>query len=270
MRTCAALVVLALIVAACGGVAAPRDPFAGEYIAAAAESAVPIAERLTAAFASRHAGVKWTVKDVGSSAAIALVNGGEADAAFLSREPTVEDRTQVQTLGLGFSAQVLVVHPSNPVTGLSRDQLRGIFNGAIKDWSEVGGVPGAILVVLRSAGSPTLVALEPLLRTPGVAYRSDAVMTQDANSMLTVVSSSPRAIGIVSALHLDGRANAPRPIAADGAVPSKANVASGVYAYRRMITLALPLNTSLVRPGAKEFLDFVHGEQGQRVLAELF
>jgi phosphate transport system substrate-binding protein len=138
--------------------------------------------------------VKWTVKDVGSSAAIALVNGGEADAAFLSREPTVEDRTQVQTLGLGFSAQVLVVHPSNPVTGLSKDQLRGIFSGAIKDWSEVGGVPGPILVVLRSAGSPTLVALEPLLRTPGVAYRSDAVMTQDASSMLTVVSSSPRAL----------------------------------------------------------------------------
>jgi phosphate transport system substrate-binding protein len=271
MRRLVVPLALALALAACGGVAAPpADPLAGEYVAAVSESAVPIAERLTSAFAAKHPGMKWTVKDVGSGATLALLRGGEADVGFLSRELTVEDRTQVDALGLGYTAQVLIVHPSNPVTGLGQEQLRGIFSGAISDWSEVGGAPGAILVILRSETSPTRIALDPLLRLPGAAYRPDAISTPDADAMLTAVSASPRAIGMVSALHLLGLANPPRAIAVAGIVPTKANVASGAYPYRRPITLVLPLNTTFIRPGAKAFLDFVHGDEGQRLLRELF
>jgi phosphate transport system substrate-binding protein len=271
MRHLAAAVVLAVVVAACGRAAAPpSDPLAGDFIAAVAESAGPIAERLTASFAAQHPGMTWTVKDVGSAAALVLVKGGEADAAFLSRDITVADRTQVQTYGLGYTGQVLIVHPSNPVTGLSGEQVRGIFSGAITDWREVGGNPGPILVVLRAESSPTRVALEPLLRTPGAAYRADAVVTPDPESMLNAVSVSPRAIGMMSAIHLAGVTNPPRAIAVDGVVPTKQNVASGTYAYRRLITLVFPLNTSLMRPGTKAFRDFVRGEEGLKLLNELF
>ena len=67
-----------------------------------------------------------------------------------------------------------------------------------------------------------------------------------------------------------GLANPPRAIASDGIAPTKANVANGTYAYRRPITLVLRANTSLIRPGAKQFRDWVHGEEGQRILRELF
>src|SRR5258707_3633047 len=178
MRQGAAAVVLALALAACGSaVGPPPDPLAGDYVAVASESAVPIAERLTAAFAQLHPGMRWTVKDVGAAAAIALLDGGDADVGFLSREVTIEDQKQVQAMGLGYVGQVLIVHPANPVTGLSTEQLRGIFGGTIRDWSEVGGSPGAILLVLRPDGSPTRAALDPLLRPPGPAFPSDARAT---------------------------------------------------------------------------------------------
>lgn len=271
MRSLAGLMMLALLAAACGGgAAAPRDPLAGEYVAAVSESAVPIAKRLTMAYAALHPGMTWTVKDVGSAATLALVNGGEADVGFLSRAVTVEDDRVVQSLGIGHTAQVLIVHPSNPVTGLTKDQLRGIYSGAITDWKEVGGTPGPILVVLRAESSPTRTALDPLLRAPGMVYRADAVIPPDADAVLNVVAASPRAIGMLSALHLAGVANAPRAIAIDGVAPTKANVATGTYAYRRPITLVLRVNTSLVRPGARLFRDWVHSEEGQRVLRELF
>jgi phosphate transport system substrate-binding protein len=269
MRLLATAIALAVVVAACGSAAAPSDPLAGDFIAAVSESAGPIAERLTASFAAQHPGTKWTVKAVGSAAALALVKGGEADAAFLSRDITVADRTQVQTYGLGYTGQVLIVHPSNPVTGLSGDQVRGIFTGAISDWREVGGNPGPILVVLRSESSPTRVALEPLLRI-GAGYRADAVMTPDPEAMLNAVTVSPRAIGMMSDAHLAGVPNAPRAIAVDGVMPTRPNVASGTYAYRRLITLVFPLNTSLMRPGTKAFRDFVRGEEGLKILNELF
>lgn len=262
---------LAILAPACGTAAAPaRDPLAGEYVAAVSESAVPIAQRLTTAFAAQHPGMTWAVKDVGSAATIALVNGGEADVGFLSREITVEDERSLQSLGIGYTAQVLIVHPSNPVTSLSKDQLRGIFSGAITDWKAVGGTPGPILVVLRAETSPTRTTLDPLLRAPGSVYRADAIPSPDADALLHLVAASPRAIGMISALHLVGMPNAPRPIALDGVAPTKPNVANGTYVYRRPITIVLRANTSLVRPGTRAFRDWVHSEEGQRTLRELF
>lgn len=270
MPRLAVLMALALSVPACGGTPATRDPLAGEYVAAVSESAVPIAQRLTAAFAAQHPGMTWAVKDVGSAATLALVSGGDADVGFLSRDITVADEKVVQALGIGYTGQVIVVHPANPVTGLSKGQLRGIFSGAITDWKEVGGAPGTILVVLRAESSPTLTALDPLLRAPGTAYRADAVIPPDAEAVLNAVSATPRAIGLLSAQHLVGVAKAPRAIAIDGVAPTKVNVANGTYAYRRPITIVLRVNTSLVRPAAKLFRDWVHSEEGQRILRELF
>ena len=271
MRSVGVLLALVLLAPACGGPATTaRDPLAGDYVAAVSESAVPIAERLTAAFAKQHPGMVWTVKDLGSAATIALISGGEADIGFLSREVTVADEKVVQSLGIGYTAQVLIVHPSNPVTALSKEQLRGIFSGVITDWSEVGGTRGPILVALRAETSPTRTALDPLLRPSGGSYRADAITTSDADAMVNAVAAAPRAIGMVSALHLMGLANPPRAIAIDGIAPTKANVANGTYVYRRPITLVLRANTSLVRPGAKQFRDWVHSEEGQRILRELF
>ena len=271
MRPWAVLMALALLASACGAATAPpRDPLAGEYVAAVSESAVPIAQRLTAAFAAQHPGMSWTVKDVGSAATLALLGSGDADVGFLSREITVDDGKVVQALGIGYIAQVLIVHPSNPITALSRDQLRAIFSGAITDWREVGGTPGLILVLLRAESSPTRTALDPVLRASGAVYRSDAITVPNAEAMVNAVAVAPRAIGMVSAPHLGGVANAPRPIAIDGVAPTKPNVAGGTYAHRRPITLVLRMNTSLVRPGAKLFRDWVHSEEGQRLLREIF
>lgn len=271
MRPLATLMTLAVLGSACGGaVSAPRDPLAGEYVAAVSESAIPIAARLTAAFATQHPGMVWTVKDLGSAATLALIAGGEADVGFISREVTVADEKVVQALGIGYTAQVLIVHPSNPVTALSKEQLRGIFGGGITDWSQVGGTGGTILVALRAESSPTRTALDPLLRPAGASYRPDAITTPDAEAMVNTVAASPRAIGMVSALHLAGLASPLRMVAIDGVAPTKTNTANGVYPYRRPITLVLRANTSLIRPGAKQFRDWVHGEEGQRILRELF
>lgn len=179
---------------------------------------------------------------------------------------TVAGEKVLQPLGIGYTAQVLIVHPSNPVTALSPGQLRGIFSGAITDWSQVGGTAGPILVALRAESSPTRTALDPLLRSSGGSYRADAITPSDADAMVNAVAASPRAIGMVSALHLVGLANPPRAITVDGVAPTKANVANGSYAYRRPITLVLRANTSLIRPGAKLFRDWVHSEEGQRIL----
>lgn len=48
---------------------------------------------------------------------------------------------------------VVITHPSNPVKELTTEQLRGIFSGEIRNWSEVGGNDHPINVVLRNEDS---------------------------------------------------------------------------------------------------------------------
>jgi len=50
---------------------------------------------------------------------------------------------------------VFVVHPKNPVTKLTWEQLKDIHTGKITNWKEVGGTDAAIIVFTDAAASAT-------------------------------------------------------------------------------------------------------------------
>ncbi|HEX9496718.1 MAG TPA: substrate-binding domain-containing protein [Candidatus Limnocylindria bacterium] len=271
MRMFATALVLGFAVAACSGPAVrSADPLAGTYIAATGEAAVPLAEALTKQLATAHPGMTWTVSEVGSSASISLVATGDADVAFITRELTAEDRTMVAATGLGYMGQLIAVNRTNPVVGLSAEQLRGIFGGRITDWSAVGGAPGPIRVFVRQEGSPTRAALDPLLVPAGAKYRADAISVPDASAMANALAASAGGIGMLSAPYVGSEANAPRAITIEGVAPTHENVATGRYAYRRPVYVVVRANESLVRQGARALLDLLRSDEGRRVLAGFF
>lgn len=271
MRTVALALALGLAVVACGGAAAPvADPLAGRYVAATGESAIPLAAALTKRLASAHAGMVWTVSEVGSAASISLVATGDADVGFVTRELTAEDRTLVAATGLGYMGQVIAVNKANPVTGLTTEQLRGIFSGQITDWATVGGAPGPIRVFIRPDTSPTRSALDPLVLGPGGAYRPDAVSVPDASAMLNALAAGVGGIGMLSGPYLTADPASPQSIAVDGVDPTRENVTSGKYRYRRPVYLVTRTNASLVRPGARALLDLLHSDDGRSVLQAFF
>lgn len=272
MRARSVLLIAGLAVAACGGGGGTvtPDPLAGTYIAASGESAVPLAKALTAQLAAGHPGMTWNVAEVGSGAALALASSGEADVAFVTRELTLEDRMTVAATGLGYMGQVFAVNRANPITGLSTDQLRGIFSGTIRDWAAVGGTPGPIRVFIRPDTSPTRAALDPLLFPSGAKYRADAVFVPEASGMRNAIATAASSIGMLSAPYIGTDAAAPRAIAIDGIVPTRENVASAKYQYRRPVYLVVRGNASLVRPGARALLDLLRTDDGRRVLGEYF
>ena len=48
---------------------------------------------------------------------------------------------------IAYDALAVVVHPSNKVSNLTREQLEGIFTGKIKNWKEVGGADMKIVAI---------------------------------------------------------------------------------------------------------------------------
>ena len=54
---------------------------------------------------------------------------------------------------IAYDALAVVVHPSNPVKQLTRQQLEDIFRGKITNWQQVGGDDRKIVVYSRETSS---------------------------------------------------------------------------------------------------------------------
>lgn len=170
------------------------------------------------------------------------------------------DQGVVTTL-VGKDAIAAVVNADNPVSGLSAEQLKGIFTGKIKNWSEVGGTDLAIKAFIVKKGSATRKVFRKVIL--GEAdYAGTKVVTPDAK-IVTSVARDKGAIGQISFAFLSGKKGV-KPLDVDG---QKATVENASYPITR------PLN--IVTNGAPSgdvaaFLDWALSPEGQKVVKQRF
>ncbi len=82
----------------------------------------------------------------GTHGAYGRVIEGRCDLAAIARKPSEDEKKAMEQAGVeldvvpvALDAFVFIVHPDNPVEGLTLEQVRGIFTGEITNWKEVGG-----------------------------------------------------------------------------------------------------------------------------------
>lgn len=63
---------------------------------------------------------------------------------------------------IGKSKIHIVVNKTNPVSRLSKEQLKGIFTGKISNWSQVGGNNTPIIVILPTLNTATITSFRKL------------------------------------------------------------------------------------------------------------
>ena len=227
---------------------------------AGSTSVQPFAEMLAEEYAKKYPDrPPVNVQGGGSSAGARAAMSGAAQIGMMSRElaPGEESLKYVE---IARDAIALVVHPANPVGELTLDQVRGIFTGEITDWNQVGGPPGRITVVSREEGSGTRGAFDELVLRGAVV--SPRAIVQDSNGAVRqTVSQDKMAIGYISLGLVDSPVKA---VAVGGVQPTIENARSGAY---KLVRPFLFVYKGELSPEAKAFLDFVIGEEGQRILA---
>ena len=92
------------------------------------------------------------------------------------------------------SEVVFVVHPTNPVTELSWEQLRDVHTGKIRRWSELGGRDEPIDVVTDAAASATRALVKQVVMG-GAEYGPSARPLAAVKDVNEVVAATPSAIG---------------------------------------------------------------------------
>ncbi len=203
----------------------------------------------------------------GSAEGMRALLAGNCDIAALARQPTPEESRDAQQAGaelrtfrVGYAAAVPVVHRGNPVTGLTVLQLRGIWSGAIRRWSEVGGPDLPIHVVTRAAGSALSDLWEEAVMQ-GVPTRADTTLTAAAagqpDPLLAFVGRDPAAIGFTGMGDYAGT----KPLAVGGIAATEPSLRSDRFPLGRALYLVLDGRTAT--DTAQGFVDFLLEPEGQ-------
>lgn len=221
--------------------------------------------RMMAALAEGYAGTAGGQVEVqlgGTELGLLSLREGGCDLASCSREPRPSDG--VEAYPLAVDAIAVVVHPSNPVPGLTLEALRAIYAGRITDWSELGGPALPIVVIGREAGSGTRTAFERGIGLEGAARHAQE--HNETGILRTAVSLCPGAIGYLS-FDYAGEGSGVRMLPVEGVLPGEETVSRGLYPLTRRFYLCC-------RPGeeaepARRFIAFCRGETGMRIIRSL-
>jgi len=88
------------------------------------------------------------------------------------------------------------VNKANPVSTLTREQVKGLHTGKIKNWKEVGGNDAEVVVVTSHKGSGNRAAFM-LLAMDGEQYAADAVEASTDVAELKEVATMKEAISAI-------------------------------------------------------------------------
>jgi phosphate transport system substrate-binding protein len=135
-----------------------------------------------------------------------MING-TVDLANASRAMKAEEIAAAEENGntpvehvVARDAIAVVVHPSNPVDGLTLQQISDIYTGAITRWSQLGGEDRPIVLLSRESNSGTHVYfLENVIRMGNedsdLLFSPDTLLMPSSEGISAEVRQNPNAIG---------------------------------------------------------------------------
>lgn len=219
----------------------------------------PLAVELGRRFESLHPGVRVDVQTGGSSRGINDSRKGIADIGMVSRA-LKPDEQDLQSFTIALDGIAIIVHASNPVTFLTRQQIAAIYSGSITNWREVGGKDARITVVNKAEGRSTLELFLSFFQLKNSDIKPHIVIGDNQQGIKTVAG-NPQAIGYVSigASAYDAQRGVPiKLLPMDEVAASADNVRNGSYPLSRPLNLITRLTPTAL---ARQFIHFARTEE---------
>ena len=217
---------------------------------------------LTEGFAEVEPGVTVSYDPTGSGAGITAVSEGRCDIGLSSRALKDDEKASgLKETVLAYDGIAIIVHPDNPVSDLTAEQIADIYTGKITNWSEVGGSDAEIVLIGREAGSGTRDGFESITGTKDACqYRQELTSTGD---VINTVSQNPDAIGYAS---LSAVGDSVKALTVGGVEATEATVKDGSYVVQRPFVLVTKEGTKL-SPAAQAFFDYALSADAASIIA---
>lgn len=230
---------------------------------------------VVAAF-ERKTGIKvsYTQKIGGCGATVNGVKSGAVDVGAMCCPANKDETGKLGFVDSAIARDALqfVVHKSNPVSNLSTQQLRDIYQGRIKNWKEVGGKDAPVVayshvmcgnreevarqyLVGKRDYKAGIVGIDNSLFAPWITNVGDETKVPD------IVAADHNGIGWVSrSMNKD----TVKVLSVDGVTPTPETIANETYPvvrYLHFVTKGYPTGAT------KKFINFVRSPEGQKILA---
>ena len=251
------------------------------------DTLLPLTQELAEIYLDEHPDAEVIVTGGGSGVGIAALPENTTDIAMASalpenttdiamasREIKFSEKMKFAEIGLeatevivAYDALAVVVHPSNPVDSLTREQLEAIFRGKVTNWKEVGGEDRKIVVYSRETSSGTYEFFkESVLDNKN--YMSSILSMPATGAIIQSVRQTKGAIGYIGLAYLN-RFVKPLAVSYDGgrhyALPSVETAADGSYPIVRPLYYYYDARKEAeVSP----FISFVLSPEGQESVLE--
>ncbi len=217
---------------------------------------------LSEAYMEEHGDIKVTYNPTGSSSGIQAAAEGRCDIGLASRDLKEEEAADLQGTVVAIDGIGIIVHPDNPVTDLTIEQIGKIYSGEITNWKEVGGSDTPIVCIGREAASGTRDGFEEVTGTKDKCkYSQELTSTGD---VVQTVSGNPNAIGYASVASANDTV---KMISVEGVSPTIESIQAGDYKVQRNFVLVTKKDTALSK-AAQEFFDFATSEQADSLITE--
>ncbi len=157
----------------------------------------PLVQEVAKKYQAKCSAAHITVNLGGSGTGLANVENGSSDIgdSDIFSKTGQEDLLDHQ---VGVVIFTIVVNSKVTVTGLTTDQIKGIYTGKITNWKEVGGSDMPIVVVSRPTSSGTRATFQKyVLDTVESVTGPESLTTDSAGTVVKNVQDTDGAIGYV-------------------------------------------------------------------------
>lgn len=233
---------------------------------------VILGQRFAEEFMKKNPGSVVQVTGGGSGTGIAALINGTVDLAQSSRPLKENERADVQARAgapvvetpVAIDALAVFLSDANPVSELSLDQLKQIYQSRVTNWKEVGGNDAQIIIYGRENSSGTYEYFkEHVLNKEDFAPRVQTL--QGTAAVVNAVSKDPNGIGYggiayesnVKHVAVKRDANSP------AVTPSESTAISGEYPISRKLYFYYPDNAP---ERVKTFVQWAISPEGQAVV----
>ncbi len=192
-------------------------------------------------------------------------NGERMDIGISSRSLFQSEReaySSMQAIPFAYDGIAVVTHRGVTVPNLTMDQLRRIYSGMIRNWSEVGGANAPIVVIARDALAGTAEAWGELVMN-GMPVMATTMIAM-AEDVPTAVASMANSIAYLSLAQIN--AMTMNPVSIEGVAPTIPEVASGRYPIKRPFMFVTGAAPTVLQAA---FIDFAFSAEGQAVVTSL-
>lgn len=230
---------------------------------------LPIAQKITEAYMKEYPDVGISLSGGGSGNGIKAIIDGTADIGNSSRfikdeevKLAVEKGAYPVPFAIAYDCIVPVVHPGSTIKDLTLEQLKAIYTGQVKNWKDVGGPDGEIVVISRDTSSGTYEVWEEKVMKKDRVF-AGALLQASNGAIAQAVSKNKNAIGYLGIGYVDKSVKA---LTVGGITGSEETTLNGKFPVSRplfMFSRGWPSGDTL------KFINYVlNPQKGQKFVKE--